>query len=81
MENTYTIPRTIKAGGLDLMDKDPLVEYKRAFNLLNLLNKLNNLITILFNLQIVDQSNNSDPASDKFKDIAKKGRKKWSMHL
>ena len=31
------------------------------------------LITILFNLQIVDQNdNNSDPVSDKFKDIAKK---------
>ena len=56
--------------------RDPLVEYKKeAFNLFeNLLNKLKtDLITILFNLQIVEQNeNNSDPASDKFKDIAKK---------
>ena len=56
--------------------RDPLVEYKKeAFSLFeNLLNKLKtDLITILFNLKIVDQAEHDNlPEKEKFKDIAKK---------
>tara|TARA_B100000945_G_scaffold207703_1_gene167146 strand:+ start:222 stop:2744 length:2523 start_codon:yes stop_codon:yes gene_type:complete len=56
--------------------RDPLVEYKKeAFNLFeNLLNKLKtDLITVLFNLKIVNQSeDNVEKNKDKFKDMAKK---------
>ena len=56
--------------------RDPLVEYKKeAFNLFeNLLGKLKiDLITILFNLQIINNEQNQlDENKKKFKDIATK---------